>query len=80
MRVKAMPLEEVLKTAFRSTDFLASIDGDNQVFLTKGTSIVTTLPTPGNVRRKDSLMYAKLFAVLIQKVQTNLSLMKKCTR
>ncbi|HEX8460426.1 MAG TPA: TonB-dependent receptor plug domain-containing protein, partial [Segetibacter sp.] len=61
MKVKAMPLEDVLKAAFYSSDFLASIDNDNQVFITKGTSIVTALPTSGSIRKKDSLMYTKLF-------------------
>ena len=45
--VKAMPVHEVLKLAFRHTDFWANFDNENHVFLTKGLLILTALPKPG---------------------------------
>jgi len=53
MNIKAMPLKEVLETAFRYTGYHASIDADNNVFLTKGTSIVTKLPGAGGGNNDD---------------------------
>ena len=59
---KKLPLPEVLKFVFRNTDFFASIDPDNNVFLTKGQAILTELPSSGNIRKNDSLRQAgKLF-------------------
>ncbi|HSU51709.1 MAG TPA: Plug domain-containing protein, partial [Segetibacter sp.] len=56
MNVKAMPVEEVLLSAFRYTDYKASFDAEDHVFLTKGTLIVTQLPIPGNRFSGDSIL------------------------
>ncbi|MDQ6812819.1 MAG: TonB-dependent receptor, partial [Bacteroidota bacterium] len=58
LTVAAIPLPELLQTVFLYTDFHASIDGEQHVFLTKGALIATTLPVPGAVNRKDSLKNA----------------------
>lgn len=64
--IKTTPLDEVLKTAFRYTDFYASIDADNHVFLTKGAYIVTQLSSAGRVSKKDSLRRAYLTSALVK--------------
>lgn len=53
--VNATPVQELLKTVFLYTDFQASFDNERNIFLTKGVSIVTTLPVAGSLSRKDSL-------------------------
>lgn len=58
--VNAMPLHELLTTVFLYTDFHASFDNEQHVFLTKGASIVTTLSPTGNANINDSLHHALL--------------------
>lgn len=55
---KQLPLTEILKFVFRNTDFFASIDSNNHVFLTKGQAILIELPSAANTRRNDSLRRA----------------------
>lgn len=55
---KQLPLREILTFVFRNTDFFASTDADNHVFITKGQAILTELPSAANVRRNDSLRRA----------------------
>jgi uncharacterized protein YgiM (DUF1202 family) len=51
-----------LKFVFRNTDFFASVDSNNHVFLTKGQAILTELPSAANTKRNDSLRRtARLF-------------------
>lgn len=52
---KQLPLQEVLKFVFRNTDFFASIDPENHVFLTKGRAILTELSSAADIRRNDLL-------------------------
>ncbi len=62
MNVMAMPLEDVLYSAFGYTDYHAAFDADNHVFLTKGQFIVTSLREAGRISNADSLRNALLFS------------------
>src|SRR3954468_4819736 len=55
---RKLPLTEVLTFVFRNTDFFASIDSENHVFLSKGRAILTVLPSAANSRKNDSLRQA----------------------
>ena len=48
MQMKNQPLTEVLRQVFNNTEYTFAIDAQNRVFVTKGKSIITTLPTAGN--------------------------------
>ncbi|MEJ7680748.1 MAG: STN domain-containing protein [Segetibacter sp.] len=55
---KQLPLPEILRFVFRNTDFFASMNSSNHVFLTKGQAILTELPSADNALRNDSLRRA----------------------
>lgn len=69
LTVKEMPLEEVLNSAFRYSDFYVSFDPDNDVFITKGESIVTKLFAGRPADKRDSFKIAKSYS----KVEKNKS-------
>ncbi len=56
MQVQNQPLRTVLAQVFKDTEYTYAIDAQNRVYITKGTAIITQLPT--DAASQDAISYA----------------------
>lgn len=56
MQIQNQPLPAVLALVFKDTEYTYAIDAQNRVYITKGTAIITQLPT--DAASQDALSYA----------------------